>query len=117
MRLLGRADPLSGPPAGSRDFRHAVEIMKTPIGRVVVAFVLLATSARATVLVPATMGELARDAGAIVRGRVIAAEARFTPDRRAIETLALGRRGAGSQAAPHATRGRSQEGVPLETPG
>jgi len=61
--------------------------MKTPIGRVVVAFVLLATSARATVLVPASMGDLARDAGAIIRGRVIAAEARFTPDRRAIETL------------------------------
>jgi hypothetical protein len=41
----------------------------------------------ATVLVPASLGELARDAGLIVRGRVLAAEARFTPDRRAIETL------------------------------
>jgi hypothetical protein len=41
----------------------------------------------ATVLVPVSLGELANEAGAIVRGRVVAAEARFTPDRRAIETL------------------------------
>ena len=48
---------------------------------------LLSAHAQATVLVPASVTELTRDAGAIVRGRVIAAEARFTPDRRAIETL------------------------------
>ena len=41
----------------------------------------------ATVLIPVSLGELTHEAGAIVRGRVIAAEARFTPDRRAIETL------------------------------
>ena len=51
------------------------------------AVILLPASVQATVLVPASLGELAREAGAIVRGRVIAAEARFTPDRRAIETL------------------------------
>jgi hypothetical protein len=63
-------------------------MMKTTIGCVVMPFVfLLTTCVRATVLVPASMAELARDAGAIVCGRVIAAEARFTPDRRAIETL------------------------------
>ena len=38
-------------------------------------------------LVPADLGELARDAGAIVRGRVVSTEARWTADRRAIETL------------------------------
>ena len=41
----------------------------------------------ATVLVPVTLRELAREAGAVVRGRVVSADARFTPDRRAIETL------------------------------
>jgi len=41
----------------------------------------------ATVLVPVSLDELASEAGAIVRGRVVAAEARFTADRRAIETL------------------------------
>src|SRR4026209_1963509 len=51
------------------------------------AVILLPASVQATVLVPARRGELAREAGAIVRGRVIAAETRFTPDRRAIETL------------------------------
>jgi hypothetical protein len=51
------------------------------------AVFLLSARVQATVLVPASMGELAREAGAIVRGRVVAAEARFTPDRRAIETL------------------------------
>jgi len=45
------------------------------------------TRLEATVLVPVSLGELANEAGAIVRGRVVVAEARFTPDRRAIETL------------------------------
>jgi hypothetical protein len=61
----------------------------TSICRVLVSCAVIFVTARlqATVLVPASMGELAREAGAIVRGRVVAAEARFTPDRRAIETL------------------------------
>jgi hypothetical protein len=51
------------------------------------AFMLCSWRAGATVLVPADLGELARDAGAIVRGRVAATEARWTGDRRAIETV------------------------------
>jgi len=41
----------------------------------------------ATVLVPADLGELARDARAIARGTVVAVDAQWTPDRRTIETL------------------------------
>jgi hypothetical protein len=48
---------------------------------------LIAARAEATVLVSATIDELAHEAGAIVRGRVVSAEARYTADRRAIETL------------------------------
>ena len=51
------------------------------------AVLLVTARVQATVLGPASLGELAREAGAIVRGRVVAAEARYTPDRRAIETL------------------------------
>ena len=43
--------------------------------------------ARATMLVPADLGELSRDARAIVRGRVAAVEARWTEDRGTIETI------------------------------
>jgi hypothetical protein len=48
---------------------------------------LLATRADATVLVPADIGALTYDAVAIARGRVVAADARWTDDRRTIETL------------------------------
>ena len=41
----------------------------------------------ATTLVPADLGELSHDAVAIARGRVVAADARWTDDRRSIETL------------------------------
>lgn len=41
----------------------------------------------ATLLVPADLGELSRDARAIVRGRVAALDARWTDDRRSIETV------------------------------
>lgn len=54
---------------------------------VVTVIVLSCAGAQATILVPASVDELTRDAGAIVRGRVVAVDARFTPDRRAIETL------------------------------
>ena len=43
--------------------------------------------ASATVIVPADLGELSRDARAIVRGRVMALDARWTEDRRTIETV------------------------------
>ena len=42
---------------------------------------------RATTLVSAELGELTRDAIAIVRGRVVAVDGRWTDDRRGIETV------------------------------
>ncbi len=47
----------------------------------------LAAESRATVLVGADLGELSRDAQAIVRGRVLAVDARWTDDHRGIETV------------------------------
>jgi hypothetical protein len=41
----------------------------------------------ATVLVPVDLEELSREAHAIVRGRVVAIESRWTDDRRTIETV------------------------------
>jgi hypothetical protein len=49
--------------------------------------VALACPARATVLVPADLGELSRDARAIVRGRVARLDAQWTEDRGTIETI------------------------------
>ena len=51
------------------------------------AVCLLAAPARATVLVPASLEELTRDARVIARGQVVAVEGRWTDDRRTIETL------------------------------
>jgi hypothetical protein len=51
------------------------------------AVALLAIRVDATTLIPADVGTLARDAGAIVRGRVIETAAQWTGDRRAIETV------------------------------
>jgi hypothetical protein len=47
----------------------------------------ITATARATVIVPADLGELSRDAMAIVRGRVAAVDARYTEDRGTIETI------------------------------
>jgi hypothetical protein len=47
----------------------------------------LVPPARATVLIPADLGELSRDARAIVRGRVAALDAQWTDDRGSIETI------------------------------
>src|SRR3954454_13514148 len=49
--------------------------------------VLFAVPARATVLIPADLGELSRDAVAIARGRVAALDAQRTGDRGTIETI------------------------------
>ena len=49
--------------------------------------VMLAVPARATVLIPADLGELSRDALAIARGRVAALDAQWTEDRGTIETI------------------------------
>lgn len=43
--------------------------------------------AHATVLVPADLGELSREAYTIARGRVVAVDAQWTDSRRSIETL------------------------------
>ena len=50
-------------------------------------FMLFALPARATVLIPADLGELSRDALAIARGRVVALDAQWTEDRGTIETI------------------------------
>jgi hypothetical protein len=47
----------------------------------------LAVPARATVLIPADLGELSRDAIAIARGRVAALDAQWTEDHATIETI------------------------------
>jgi len=47
----------------------------------------VALPATATVLVPADLGELSREAVAIVRGRVVATDARWTDDHRSIDTI------------------------------
>ena len=49
--------------------------------------VVLAVPARATVLIPAVLGELSRDALAIARGRVAALDPQWTEDRGTIETI------------------------------
>jgi hypothetical protein len=50
-------------------------------------FIASSRSARGTVLVPADLTELSRDARAIVRGRVVALDPRWSDDRRSIETI------------------------------
>ena len=50
-------------------------------------FLAIAAPARATVIVPADLGELSRDAIAIARGRVAAINTQWTDDRGTIETI------------------------------
>lgn len=58
------------------------------LGSTVLGLCLAASVAvGATVLVPADLTELSRDARAIVRGRVIALDPRWSDDRRSIETI------------------------------
>jgi hypothetical protein len=61
--------------------------MKTIRCALIVAASCLGMTVQATVLVPVTLNDLAREAGAIVRGRVVAVESRVALDRRAIETI------------------------------
>ena len=51
------------------------------------SLLLLASEAWATVLIPADLGELSRDALAIARGRVTALDTQWTEDRGTIETI------------------------------
>ena len=46
-----------------------------------------AVPARATIVVPADLAELARSARLIVRGRIVSVDGRWTEDRRTIETI------------------------------
>ena len=57
--------------------------------RFLIVMILCATTsvARATVYMPADLGELSRDAWAIARGRVVAVDAQWTEGRRTIETI------------------------------
>src|SRR5712692_336035 len=48
---------------------------------------LLAVPSRATTIIPADLGDLSRDARAIVRGRVAAVDSQWTEDRGTIETI------------------------------
>jgi hypothetical protein len=60
--------------------------MKTSVLAIALS-VSLVIGVRATTLIPATLGDLSRDAQVIVRGQVVAVEATWTDDHRAIETL------------------------------
>jgi hypothetical protein len=60
---------------------------KTRGGLALGAVWLFAAAARATTLVPADLGELVREADAIVRGRVVETRAVWTDGRRAVDTL------------------------------
>jgi hypothetical protein len=54
----------------------------------VVASLFLAAPLEATVLVPADLGDVSREAYAIARGRVVSVETQWTtPDRRSVETI------------------------------
>src|SRR3954470_1207426 len=58
---------------------------RTLLALVVSSFLVLPASA--TVLIPADLGELSRDALAIARGRVVALDTQWTEDRGTIETI------------------------------
>jgi hypothetical protein len=60
--------------------------MKSLISALLLIVAFSATG-RATMILPADLGELSRDARAIPRGRVIAVESRWTQNRRGIERI------------------------------
>jgi len=61
--------------------------MKRPVYVFILIAMLSAAAPQATTLVSADLGELSRDALAIVRGRVARVDGRWTDDRRGIETI------------------------------
>jgi hypothetical protein len=71
-----------------RKARHTVTWRSSrKLGFFLFLSLLPASTVGATLLVPADLRELSRSARAIVRGRVAALDARWTDDRRTIETL------------------------------
>jgi hypothetical protein len=80
-----RSQPFSGPVRPSNEKKLTCVWRVT--GSALCAILMSVASAGATVLVPADLGTLAREARAIVRGRVMAVTPRPTEDRRGIETL------------------------------
>jgi len=75
-----------------------------------VAILLAAAPARATVIIPATLAELASEALAIVVGHVVEIETRWAEGRRAIETLV-------TIEASDYLKGRLGERVVIRVPG
>src|SRR5262245_53368387 len=79
VRVDGRQTPSSRWRGGHSMRRYvALALLLTTVG---------AARPTATVVVAADLAELAREARAIPRGRVVAVEGRWTDDRRTIETL------------------------------
>ncbi len=66
---------------------HPVLTKSVRVALAVAMVVCSVSTTRATVLVPADLGELTHDAHAIARGRVVAVDAQWTAGRRTIETL------------------------------
>jgi lipid-A-disaccharide synthase len=90
---LARVRALLGGSGASRRAAQAIlrviQDQKAMSKLAAVCLCLLASAAavHATVLVPADLGELSRDARAIARGRVVKVEPRWTDDHRTIETI------------------------------
>src|SRR2546427_1681577 len=76
--------------AGAGGGAPAQSKKRGPMVRLLAATVIvcvLSIPTHATGLIGADLGELTRDARAIARGRVVAVDAQWTPDRRTLETL------------------------------
>ncbi|MBM3770118.1 MAG: hypothetical protein FJW27_02305 [Acidimicrobiia bacterium] len=71
---------------------------------------LLTPAAHATVLVPVDLRELSREAGAIVRGRVVSVASHWTDDRRGVETR-------GTLDVESSLKGSLGEAVTFRVPG
>ncbi|MFN7981628.1 MAG: hypothetical protein U0Q11_07195 [Vicinamibacterales bacterium] len=84
--------------------------MRHTILTTLAALCLLALRAEATVLIPADLSELARDAQVIARGAVVAVDARWTDDRRTIETVV-------TLAPEHYLKGELGDTVQFRVPG
>lgn len=63
--------------------RHVMRGILTAVGLAVAC----AASPRAAVVIPVNLSELSRDASTVALGTVVGTEARWTADRRAVETL------------------------------